>query len=382
MLRSESDPRSISRLACEHLAGFLALDRLAYGELDEAGDQVSLIGQWPDQDAIARRPLAELCSAPDDFRAGRQLVAGDNGGAAAAAPLVRHGRVVAGLFAQLPAPRRFGGDERALLMEVAVRTWDAVERGRAEQSAAVERARRYRREREISIRLQDSLMAGHKQPPPGFAATEAYRAGLDDMRVGGDWTDLVILEDGRLALTVGDVVGKGIDAAATMGRLRSATAAILIGNQSPGATIDWLERYAAKVAGASYATVAVAIIDPSTDSVAYSCAGHPPPLVVDQRGVRHLWDGRSTPLRAGTTAPRSTASERVTRPCTVVLYTDGLVERRSEQIDVGLDRLAAVVAEYRDRPVEQLRDEIFSAMLDADGSQHDDAAIVIARLEE
>jgi PAS domain S-box-containing protein len=389
-LRSESDPATIAGLACEQLAGFLGVDRLCYGELDDDAEQVTMLGEWPGDPASggALVPLRKLCAAPDVLRAGRPVLnVGDAGAAevagvgSAAMPIIRRGRLVAGLFAEQRSSRGWTSDQRTLLMEVAMRTWDAVERGRAQQQAALERSRRYRRERQISIRLQDSLKAGHKQPPPGFTASQGYRPGLDDMRVGGDWTDLVILDDGRLALTVGDVVGKGIDAAATMGRLRSALAAILFGNQSPGATIDWLERYAAKVAGARYATVALAIIDPHASTLAYSCAGHPPPLIADERGVRYLWQARSTPLYAGESAPRPAAVEEVTRPCTVVLYTDGLVERRGEPLDVGLDRLAAVVEEHRDLSVDSLRDAILNALLDTDASHHDDTAIVIARLE-
>jgi PAS domain S-box-containing protein len=382
---SESDPTQIAAIACERLADFLSVDWVAYGDVDDTGEWVGVLAERPPI-TPARRRLADVCPRPDEFRAGRPVFAAVGGEArrdtvSAAVPILRGGRAASGLFAHRSADPGWTAAEQALLMEVVRRTWDAVQRGRAEQAAAVERARRYRREREISIRLQESLMAGPKEPPAGFRATQAYRAGLDDMRVGGDWTDLVVLEDERLALTVGDVVGKGIDAAATMGRLRSATAAILFGNQAPGASIDRLERYATKVSGALCATLAIAIIDPHSDTVAYSCAGHPPPLLVDDRGVRYLWEARSTPLLAAESTPRPTAAVGITRPCTVVLYTDGLVERRGEPVDVGLGRLSAVVAAQGNPPVDSLCDAILNELLDDDAGQNDDVAVVIARLE-
>jgi PAS domain S-box-containing protein len=379
-LGSESDPRLLATLACEYVGEFLSIDWLGYGDVDDAG-LVKFVAEPHDSQAAATRALSELCASPDEFRAGRLVLSSDAEAASAAVPIARRGRAVAGLFARQASPRRWSAAERGLLQEAAMRTWEAVERGRAEQTAALERARRYRREREISIRLQESLMAGHKEAPPGFQVTQSYRAGHDDMRVGGDWTDMVILEGNRLALTVGDVVGKGIDAAATMGRLRSATAAISLGKNPPGEAIDWLERFAAKVAGARYATLAVAIIDADTGTISYSCAGHPPPLLIDADGARYLWEARSTPLHAGSAAPRPTASVTVTPPAMLILYTDGLIERRGEVIDAGLDRLAVAALQHRDQPIEALRDAILSELLDTDASHHDDTAIAIVRLD-
>ena len=385
VLGSESDPAQIAGLACERLADFLSVDWVAYGDVDDTGEWVGVLAERPPINPVRRR-LADICPRPDEFRAGRPVFTAPGNAARrdtvfAAVPVLRGGRAASGLFAHRSAHPGWTPAEKALLMEVVRRTWDAVQRGRAEQAAALERARRYRREREISIRLQESLMAGPKEPPAGFRATQAYRAGLDDMRVGGDWTDLVVLEDGRLALTVGDVVGKGIDAAATMGRLRSATAAILFGNHAPGASIDRLERYATKVSGALCATLAIAIIDPHSDTVAYSCAGHLPPLLVDDCGVRYLWDARSTPLLTAESSPRPTAAVGITRPCTVVLYTDGLVERRGEPIDIGLGRLSAVVAAQGHPPVESLCESILHELLGDEAGENDDVALVIARLE-
>jgi serine/threonine-protein kinase RsbW len=247
-------------------------------------------------------------------------------------------------------------------------------------AAALDRSRLYDHEHEVSTRLQSSLVSGQDSPPPSVGVSQHYLPGHDRLHVGGDWTDIVVLDERRIALTVGDVVGRGIDAAAAMGRLRSALAAILLVSQAPGEAIDRLEVFAARVAGADYATVAVCMIDTGTGEVTYSCAGHPPPLVLVDGTATYLWDARSAPLRAGTTPPRPTARTQFEAPFTVMLYTDGLVERRTRPLDTGLAELAEAAVANADLPLDDLRDRILAAVHDASDELRDDSAILLAQL--
>ena len=150
------------------------------------------------------------------------------------------------------------------------------------------------------------------------------------LEVGGDWFDSIALDDGRVLLVVGDVVGHGLDAAAMMGRLRSGLSALTGQESDPGRLLAMLDHYARHTGDADYTTVCCAVIDPVTGTLTHASAGHPPILVVDADGTsRWLDDGRSMPLCVGApgTAARQSAETVVGEGSMVVLYTDGLVER-------------------------------------------------------
>jgi serine/threonine-protein kinase RsbW len=183
-----------------------------------------------------------------------------------------------------------------------------------------------------------------------------------------------------VALTVGDVVGTGIDAAAAMGRLRSALAAILTTGAAPDEAISRLDRFAHRVAGAEYTTVAVCILDTGTGELSYACAGHPPPLVLDGGEADYLWDARSAPLCvAGTT--RSAGRRTIGPGATVVLYTDGLVERRTRPLEDGLATLAAIARDGAGDDLDALRERILDRLVDP-SEQRDDTALLLARVEQ
>ncbi|WP_029251804.1 SpoIIE family protein phosphatase [Paraoerskovia marina] len=203
-----------------------------------------------------------------------------------------------------------------------------------------------------------------------------YRPADRRLSVGGDWFDVVEREDGTSALVVGDCVGQGLDAATRMGRLSSAGSAALHNATTPARTLTILDRYAASLAGAEYATVFCGVVDPAARTLVYSSAGHPPALLVRPDGTfRWLDEARGMPLTLG--GERAEAQIGLGPGDTVILYTDGLVERRDESLVAGLERLAAAAVPICSGPVETIPDRLLAVLL-PDGA-HDDVAIVAYR---
>lgn len=236
------------------------------------------------------------------------------------------------------------------------------------------------RQREISAELQHALLPAALAQAPGAEVSGTYVAAGEMLDVGGDWYDSLQLADGRLLLVVGDVVGHGLQAAAVMGRLRAGLAALSTLISEPGELLVALDGFAhGTSAGTGYATVVVAVLDPVTGNVEYASAGHPPMLVVDPDGAtRWLGEGRSVPLSSFRTPTRPTGRARLSPGSTLVLYTDGLVERRSTPIDEGLDRLAGSAADLRQRPAPALSHELIRAV--ADDELDDDVAVLTVRI--
>ena len=232
----------------------------------------------------------------------------------------------------------------------------------------------------VAEELQRSLLGRRTSPLSNLAAGAAYRPGHAGMRVGGDWHDIVPLPDGRVLLTVGDVVGSGLQAAEAMGQLRSALSALARVVDRPGRLLDHLSDIAESVDTAHYATVCVAILDPGTGELRYAAAGHPPPLVVHADGSSgYLWRGRSEPLACGGAGERPESLAVLADGASVVLYTDGLVERRDERIDDGLERLRGTIASLVADGTAELAERILDAALD-DGAHQDDAVVLVATL--
>jgi serine phosphatase RsbU (regulator of sigma subunit) len=197
--------------------------------------------------------------------------------------------------------------------------------------------------------------------------------------VGGDWYDVVELGPGRRAVVVGDCVGHGLDPAARMGQLRSAARALLLENSSPVAALDGLDRFAATLPGAECTTVFCGVVDETAGTLTYAVAGHLPPVLLCADGtVGWLDDGRGASL-AMSRRPRQEVTAVVGAGDLVVLYTDGLIERRGESLREGLDRLAALVAAQDPHAPEG---RIADALLDElvpHGSE-DDVALVVYRV--
>ncbi|MFH9870792.1 PP2C family protein-serine/threonine phosphatase [Streptomyces lydicus] len=236
------------------------------------------------------------------------------------------------------------------------------------------------RERQVVLALQEATLP-RPRPVGHHRAAVRYRPAIGALNVCGDWYDLAELPGDRLAVAVGDVVGHGLDAACVMGQLRSALSAATQVADGPARALEVLGIYARSVEGAESTTVAQAIIDWTTHTIAYSSAGHPPPALLHPDGTVELLDGATDP-------PLGARPEHVDRPearvpftddAVLVLYTDGLIERRREDIDVGLARLAGSLARRRGADAETLADALLAELLPPGGAT-DDTALVVIRL--
>ncbi|MDW3216115.1 MAG: SpoIIE family protein phosphatase [Ilumatobacteraceae bacterium] len=197
----------------------------------------------------------------------------------------------------------------------------------------------------------------------------------EELKVGGDWYDVVPLPDGRVAIMIGDVAGHGEEALITMGKLRFAASALSMFASEPGEIADALDVFARSTITRPYATAFFAIFDPARRELKYSTAGHPPAMLGAADGSwRWLYEGRSTPIGLPFPRARPSATVQLDGPATLVIYTDGVVERAGEIIDSGLARVFDAVVRSPDRPVADLVDEVTTS------TNHDDTSFVRIRL--
>ena len=240
---------------------------------------------------------------------------------------------------------------------------------------ALERARAYEVEHEAAMTLQRNLMPEGVARAANVDADGRYLPATRGVHVGGDWYDILDRPDGTVAFAVGDIAGHGLQAAAAMGQVRSAWRALALSTTEPSAVLASLERFANGVEGAFFSTILTMLLDPSTSELRYATAGHPPALVIEPDGsTRFLEGGRSVPLGLPFDLPRAQAHERLTPGSTLVLYTDGLVERRDESLDIGLQRLADTAARSAGESLEALADALLALVAD---ERHDDVALLV-----
>ncbi|WP_329312987.1 SpoIIE family protein phosphatase [Streptomyces sp. NBC_01262] len=266
----------------------------------------------------------------------------------------------------------FDQDDLALVMELADRS-----------GAALDNARLYVREREGALMLQRSLLPQSVPEPPGVQLAFRYVPGSSGAAAGGDWFDAIPLAGGRIALVVGDVMGHGLRAAATMGRLRTAVRTLAGLDMAPDELLrrinDLGDDLAQSRAEGWMATCVYAVYDPSTRRCTIACAGHLPPILVfpgPDGEVRQLEVPAGVPLGVGGVDFES-AEVEVPDGAVLVLYTDGLVEARGEDISEGVDRLCAVLREPLDS-LEDACDDLLASM--TPGREPDDVALLMARL--
>jgi serine phosphatase RsbU (regulator of sigma subunit) len=202
------------------------------------------------------------------------------------------------------------------------------------------------------------------------------------LTVCGDWYDVAALPDGRIAMAVGDVVGQGLEAAAVMGQLRSALSALTIADVGPANALVALDRYARQQSENATATTCLKVVlDLEQHHATYSCAGHLPPVLLHTSGEIELLNKALGPPLAVTdeAEPRPQATVGFEEGALIVLYTDGLVERRHEDIDEGIGRLIGSLLRHRELDPEPLADALLSDLVD-DNTGHDDTALLVIRL--
>jgi PAS domain S-box-containing protein len=294
-------------------------------------------------------------------------------GSLLAAPLLERGRVLGSVQVGTLTPRDFDAETIDVMRLLADRV-----------GLAIGRTRLYERERHIAQELQRSMLPKRLPAIPGVALAARYLPGDDGISVGGDWYDAVALPGGRVAIAIGDVVGRGISAATTMGQMRSALRAILTQGDDTGKMADRLNRFTIGlgVGEAVMTTVLLAIFEPTSGRLRYTNAGHPPGLLVAPDGATsYLTAPASVPMGVLDT-PRYPEHElELERGSSLVLYTDGLIEEPSEVLDVGLARLLEA-ARGVEPDVEALCETLLKKGLPPIVRHPDDVTLLVLRAQE
>ena len=287
----------------------------------------------------------------------------------AAAPLPLDQGVTGALQIGSLRSREFTSQEVSLLSLLADRA-----------ALAVRHARRYEHERGIVETLQRSLLPPSLPLVPGFMMAARYLPAEADTRVGGDWYDVIVLEEGSVAIAIGDVSGHGIRAAALMGQLRNALRAYAFEGYLPSVAASRLDSLVRQLESGWFATLAYAVVEPDSDKVTIANAGHPSPLVVAPDGeARFLDEGRGSPLgTAGSTHTFEEQTYDLPAGSLIFFYTDGLIERRGTPLLDSLESLRQVVAAGPADP-EALCEHVRAELL-GDTPPRDDVAFVAVRL--
>jgi serine phosphatase RsbU (regulator of sigma subunit) len=269
---------------------------------------------------------------------------------------------------------------RAAMLRDAVEGLRAVHERDEQRSSELSEALAY--EANVAATLQHTMLPHAPEPIAGTDLAARYLPANVGLEVGGDWFDVIDIGDGRIGVVVGDVVGRGLNAAAVMGQLRSATSAAVVATQSPSRALGVLDRIALSIEGAGCATAFSAMVDLERSEVTYSSAGHLPALILDRDGHCELLDrAQSRPLGVHLDDARWTeAAASFPRGSTLVLYTDGLVERRREAIDIGIERLTDCLTAHRDHSCHDLANVIIAALSDEEARDDDIALIVLRRV--
>ncbi|MEU6313633.1 SpoIIE family protein phosphatase [Streptomyces sp. NPDC047014] len=282
------------------------------------------------------------------------------------APLVARGTVQGiTMFGRADGRPAFTEEDGTLAGELASRA-----------ALCLDNARLYGRVQDISLTLQRALLPSAITSGARVAVAHRYLPGSRITEVGGDWYDVISLPDERVALVVGDVMGHGVPAAASMGRLRITAKALATHVPDPAVLLAELDR-CAREAGIELATCLYLVHDPRTGRARIANAGHPPALIRHPDGtVATAGEGLGIPLGVGGVPFRSVDVD-LPEGAVVALYTDGLVESRGEDIDSGIDALRERVRTVTG-PLEENADRILTDLL-PDGAS-DDTVLVLARI--
>ncbi|MGQ5680851.1 SpoIIE family protein phosphatase [Streptomyces sp. ESR1.13] len=288
---------------------------------------------------------------------------------------LRAGSLVLGVvsFWRSVKPEPFDEDELALGEELVARA-----------AVSIDNARRYTREHSMAVTLQRSLLP--RRLPDQNALDVAYRYLPAQAGVGGDWFDVLPLSGARVALVVGDVVGHGLHAAATMGRLRTAVHNFTALDLPPDELLGLLDELVGRIdqdetaddgtAPVTGATCLYAIYDPVAGSCVIARAGHPPPALIGPDGTVEFPEVPPGPPLGLGGLPFETTELRLAEGSRLVLYTDGLVEDRAHDIDVGLEHLRRALETAGETPEETCRTVLDARLPDRPG---DDIALLVAR---
>jgi anti-sigma regulatory factor (Ser/Thr protein kinase) len=284
-----------------------------------------------------------------------------------AAPLIaRDGQPLGVIELSGKRDGEFTADDESILVQLAQMA-----------SVAIVNARLFERERGIAAELQSNLLPESLPDIPGVATAARYIAGGDGVEVGGDWYEVIRLSEDRVGVAIGDVVGRGVRAAATMGQLRVALRAYALELGSPALVARRLARFVRTLDRDQMTTCVYAVLEPASGRLVCANAGHPPPLVLTGDGrARYLNGDSGLPLGVMGDFEYGEWTTTLEPGSTLLLYTDGLVEKRGELIDAGLERLRLVVTDAVTDP-NPLCDHVLGALGGRPTS--DDVALLAVR---
>ncbi|MFJ8364355.1 SpoIIE family protein phosphatase [Streptomyces sp. NPDC093984] len=291
----------------------------------------------------------------------------------------RHSVLGVALFARTEDPMPFQEDDLLLAEELVTRA-----------ALSLDNARQYTRERSTALALQRNLLPHRLRGGVAVEAAGRYLPADTDAGVGGDWFDVIPLPCARVALVVGDVVGHGINAAVTMGRLRTAVRTLADLDLPPDELLSHLDDSVRQLTGEDDgapdqipaimgATCVYAVYDPATRQCTMARAGHPPPAIVDAHGEVTFPDlPTGAPLGLGLgLVPFDAVEVELPEGSLLAFYTDGLVESRDDDIEVGMRRLGTALAQP-----EQSLEDLCSSVMETVPTQaaSDDVALLLARI--
>ena len=306
-------------------------------------------------------PYADFYFGPD----GAPLTARAGGMTAIAiVPLIgRRGILGALSIGMGPSGRQFGREDVEVLTVVGRRV-----------AANVEHAQLYERVRRQSHTLQRALLPDDLPHAGWFELAGRYRPGTDGDEVGGDWYDAHYDEGGELTFTIGDVTGRGLGAAAVMGQLRSAIAALELDRHGPATILDRLDRVRTRtdtLATVLYGSLAV------DGRVRYAAAGHLPPLLLAANGSSILDTRPAPPIGMRSRVIPRQHDHYLARGDAIVLFTDGLIERRGESLDDGLASIQRAADQLIGASADQIADGLLRSLISDDAD--DDVALLAIR---
>ena len=283
-------------------------------------------------------------------------------------PLLAENAVTGVLVVASVAPRRLSSEDLAMLRLAADRV-----------ALAIEHARVYEREHKIAVTLQQSLLPAKLPVVPGLEVAARYLPAATEADVGGDWYDVIPTPTGGLGLVMGDVAGKGLAAASMVSRLRSALRAYALEGHEPSRVIEQLNRLVwTEARDSQMATLLYMVVEPGESRVDWVNAGHPAPLHAGGDDAPHYLEGASSvPLGVLPFPSYETVTSAMEPGSSIVLFTDGLIERPGELIDDGMAQLAASVSEAPD-DLEELCDHLLETLVPSSGAT-DDVAILMLR---
>ncbi|NUU22419.1 MAG: SpoIIE family protein phosphatase, partial [Streptomycetaceae bacterium] len=295
-----------------------------------------------------------------------------------AIPLFARGKVLGAVTMWRTAtPADFDDEDADLMAEIASRA-----------ALGVDNARRYTREHRTAVALQRSLLPRPVTRTPAADTTGTYLPAEGDAGVGGDWFDVIALSSLRTGFVVGDVVGHGLGATAAMGRLRTAVQTLADIDLEPDELLSHLDDLVLSYwpehdpndptseLAAQGATFLYAVYDPVSRRCTMASAGHPPPLMLRPGAAPEFVDLPPGPPLGLGGMPFESVEFEVPPGTLLAFFTDGLVERRDRDVTVGLDELRRVVADNRDRPLEDIGPAVLAGLAPA---RDDDIALLLAR---